>query len=149
VTRAVKLGPPWPEEDRVPDLPAWARERVAELSAQRAELLTSLGVRVVGDPDNLRLPPAEEPDGAADGAAEHEPGPVMVSAELAAHAIAEAFAAAHERERELVAHLENELEHLRARARRAGRSTMDGAASLSGRELVAELRVRVRRRLRR
>ncbi|WP_394289191.1 hypothetical protein [Microbacterium sp.] len=38
----------------VPGLPAWAEERVRELSERRADVLASSGVRIVGDPDALR-----------------------------------------------------------------------------------------------
>ncbi len=131
VLRAVKRHEPWPNEPRVPDLPAWARERVSEMSDRRADLVRSMGVRVVGDPANLRVPPAEggdEPDGRA-----------MVPAELAANAIAVAVEAAADRERE--------VRRLRRRVRRTQASGSGSADRLSGRELVGELRGRLRRRL--
>lgn len=37
-------------------LPGWALDRIAELSDRRAEVLSGLGVRVVGDPESLRVP---------------------------------------------------------------------------------------------
>jgi hypothetical protein len=132
VLRAVKRHEPWPDEPRVPGLPRWARERVAELSDARADLVRSLGVRVVGDPDNLRVPAA------ADDAVEHE-GPVLVPAELAANAIAVAVEAAAERERA--------LRRLRRRVRRSQEHGPEGAERLSGRQLAAELGGRLRRRL--
>ena len=131
VLRAVKRHDPWPNEPRVPDLPAWARQRVAELSDTRADLVRALGVRVVGDPDDLRVPPsadADEPD-----------GPAMVPAALAANAIAVAVEAAAERERE--------VRRLRRRVRRTQASRPADAERLSGRDLAAELRGRLRRRL--
>jgi hypothetical protein len=39
----------------VPRLPSWAADRVRELSEQRADALVAAGVRVVGDPDALRV----------------------------------------------------------------------------------------------
>ena len=42
---------------RIPPLPAWAAERVAQLSAQRVADLDALGCRVVGDPKNLLVDP--------------------------------------------------------------------------------------------
>lgn len=50
-----------PSERRVPDLPRWAVERVAELSDARVEAVRGSGARVVGDPEMLRLPPRDFP----------------------------------------------------------------------------------------
>ena len=44
----------------VPRLPGWAADRVRELSEQRADALVAAGVRVVGDPDGLRVVEASE-----------------------------------------------------------------------------------------
>lgn len=93
VLRAVKKYGSWPGEQRVPELPGWARDRVAELSDARADLVAGLGGRVVGDPDHLRLPPADRPV--------EDAAPAVVPAELAAHAIAVAVEAAAEHQQEL------------------------------------------------
>ena len=132
VLRAVKQHEPWPDEARVPELPGWARERVVELSDARAELVRSLDVRVLGDPDNLRVPPSGEN-------VVEDDGPVLVPAALAANAIAVAVEAAVERERA--------LRRLRRRVRRSQGSAPGSADRLSGRELAAELGGRLRRRL--
>lgn len=54
--RAVKLVEAVPGERRVPSLPPWALERVTQMSRERADLVRSLEVRVVGDADNLLVP---------------------------------------------------------------------------------------------
>lgn len=78
---------PWADyEQPIPPLPPWAAERVAELSDKRVEAVKALGVRVVGDPEWLRVRAPGEPDAAA-GAT----GPVMVSPELAAAAVQESL----------------------------------------------------------
>jgi hypothetical protein len=38
-------------------LPDWALSRIRELSDRRADRMPALGVRVLGDPDSLRIPP--------------------------------------------------------------------------------------------
>lgn len=54
---AALVASPYPDgEPRVPALPRWAYERVAELSEQRLAGLAGLGVRILGDPEKLRLP---------------------------------------------------------------------------------------------
>jgi hypothetical protein len=119
-------------------MPAWARERVREMSAERAELIGSLGVQVIGDPDHLRMPdePASDPDGS----------PGTVPSALAAQAVWEAIERAQDLERELVRAHERELGRLRRKVRRRSRGarTVD---DLSGRELTAELAARARRRV--
>jgi hypothetical protein len=46
-------------------LPEWALNEIRELSDQRADAVAAMGVRVIGDPDRLRVPPdvvAGDPD---------------------------------------------------------------------------------------
>ncbi len=56
VIPALKNAPRSAHDLAIPKLPQWAAERVAELSAARAEAIKSLGVRLIGDPDSLRTP---------------------------------------------------------------------------------------------
>jgi hypothetical protein len=46
-------------ETAIPPVPAWARERVRELSRTRADEVAGSGARVVGDPLALLLPPQD------------------------------------------------------------------------------------------
>ena len=92
LTNAVKAEAPWPDERRIPPMPRWAADRVAELNKERAELVRSLDVHVVGNPDHLLAPEAATSAGDADE-------PAMVSAELAGRALElalESTARAHE-----------------------------------------------------
>jgi hypothetical protein len=151
LTDELKTAAPWPDELSVPTLPAWAAERVAELSAERAELVKSLDIRVIGDPDNLRMPPS-----LVDAAPDDQP--IMVSSELAARAVEVTIHAALERGHELIAKRDREIQRLRKRVARL-RSRQGGAASTNGqargidevsaRELAAVLGQRGVQRLRR
>jgi hypothetical protein len=119
-------------------------------------------VRVIGDPDNLLGSP---PTGAAVA-----PGPIMVSAELAGHAVAEVIDEAVNRSRVQQAAYERRLRRLerklhkaekaaaRARARaqrkaggrpaaKAKRATGPSVDQLTARQLVGVLRRRAVRRL--
>lgn len=141
LTDELKSAAPWPNEQSVPPLPAWAAERVAELSAARADLVKSLDVRVIGNPDNLRTPPTLP--------TVLDDAPIMVSSALAARAIEVTIDASLERERRLLAEKDQEIEKLRRRLHRAkGKCDRSrGAEQLSGRQLLSELRGRARRRL--
>jgi hypothetical protein len=135
VARMVRLGKPWPGEQRLPELPGWARERVALLSDERAKLVSTLPVRVVGDPENLRLPAA-----AGDGVG----GDVgLVSAELAAHTVIEALNA-RDRDKRALESRDKEIRRLRRRIARLKAGQLD---HLPTRELIRELGARTRRRL--
>ena len=47
---------PFPEgEEAIPGLPAWARPRLADISARREERLRASGVRIIGDLADLRI----------------------------------------------------------------------------------------------
>lgn len=80
-------------EDRVPPVPAWAADLLEELSARRIEGLRGLGVRVIGDLEDLRTPAA----GSADDAA--VPPPVTVPIDTAVQAILGVTAGAIRRQR--------------------------------------------------
>jgi hypothetical protein len=82
--KQMKARRPLPGEPQI-TTPAWALERVAEISAEMTRNIAALGVRVVGDLSALRCPPppAREPEaGAGDGLA----GPV-IPVEAAAQAV--------------------------------------------------------------
>ena len=72
---------PLPEgHDPLPPLPDWARELVEELSDQRIDELPRLGVRLVGDLDDLRLP-------AVSASVDRGPDPDTVTIETAVQAL--------------------------------------------------------------
>ena len=70
--------PPAPGSVRIPSIPGWAQERVAELSRQQVEALGSAGVRVIGDPGALLFNP---------GVIEEPPAVTMVDLDTAAAAV--------------------------------------------------------------
>jgi hypothetical protein len=113
----------------IPRLPPWAAERVRQISDRRAEAVKAMDVRVVGDPDCLRVPSRSQ-----SSAPTQE---VTVSLEVATRAVEGAIASALRRERLATARHEKRLD--RAKRRRP---------ELSGRELVAALTKRVSSRLR-
>lgn len=84
---------PAPEGPRIPDLPDWARERVAELSDRRVEGLNRTGVRVVGDLEALRVDVGAARAGAPYSGTGAAPVAPTVDLETAVQAL-EAFAAA-------------------------------------------------------
>lgn len=49
-------------DQKLPNLPSWAVERVQALTERRIEFLTELGGSVIGDPNRLRLPDDYQPD---------------------------------------------------------------------------------------
>ncbi len=61
ITRALMAAELPAEDPRIPQMPAWAWERLAELSATRVSQLRQLGLRTVGDLDALLLDPATRP----------------------------------------------------------------------------------------
>lgn len=86
----VLMRQPYPDGDpRVPQLPAWARERVIEISDERIRQLQGVGARVVGDLEHLRVAPAED---APESVAE----PELLSREAVRRVIAALAAAAVE-----------------------------------------------------
>jgi hypothetical protein len=113
----------------IPRLPPWAAERVRQISDRRAEAVKAMDVRVVGDPDCLRVPSRSQ-----SSAPTQE---VTVSLEVATRAVEGAIASALRRERLATARHEKRLD--RAKRRRP---------ELSGRELVVALTKRVSSRLR-
>lgn len=48
-----------PGDPAIPPLPGWAAQRLAELSDERIEGLSGLGVRIIGDLEDLRMTPPE------------------------------------------------------------------------------------------
>lgn len=125
----LRRAPGEPGERPIPGLPSWAVERVSELNSERAELVRTSGCRVVGDPDQLAIPPR---------AGDSEPAPAQVSLTLAAACVAGVVDAVGRRE-------------AKARRRRAASPTptatppraLDAAGS---RELARALARRVRAR---
>lgn len=83
----LKRAPADATDQQIPELPAWAVQRVAEISAERANLVKSLDLNVVGDPDKLRT--SHSPRAAAD-----ERDPSTISIDVAARAIEGAVAGA-------------------------------------------------------
>ncbi len=131
----------WPEEDPLPPLPRWAAERVTELSIKRAELVRSLGVRVVGDPSNL-LSQAMLSD-------PQEYRVPMVSAALAVRALEVAIESAAEMQQEHSAKHARQVQQLRDRLKRAREraSRPPDPDQIAGRELARALGRRVLQRL--
>jgi hypothetical protein len=72
---------PVPPGPRSPALPRWAEATLRELSDRRVEQARSLGVRIVGDPESMRMP-ADVP--VADGPSE----PASLTPEVAAASVA-------------------------------------------------------------
>jgi hypothetical protein len=125
----LRRAPAEQDERPIPGLPAWALERVEELNRERGELVRASGCRIVGDPDQLVVPPR---------AGDPAPAPDRVSVSLAAACVAGVVDAVGRRE-------------AKARKERpavppAPARTVDATGS---RELARELGRRVRARLRR
>ena len=110
-----------------PALPAWAYDRARTLSDARVDVVRRLPVRVVGDPESLRVPPRPPGDRAA--------APRDVPIDVAVAAVEGAVRAERDRARRRVG------EPAGARAR--------SVDELGGRELARLLGRRVARRLRR
>lgn len=138
-------------DERIPPLPRWAAERAAELSEKRIEAIKSLGIRVVGDPDRLRV---DVPADAADTVA--VPGTISVDAmvfglEGVVRGILELE---KRRRRELRAELRRTVPDAGPEAGAPGGDTRDAAGSrsveeTSGRELLRIVGGRAARRLKR
>jgi hypothetical protein len=124
---------PTPEHEHpIPPLPAWAAERVAELTERRARLLAERDVHIVGDLDALR--PAQGTDSAPQT-------PDRLAVESAALAVTGAIEGALKYRRRRQRARERELRQVR---QAASASAPDAP---SGRELVGELTRRARGRL--
>jgi hypothetical protein len=124
----LRTQPAEPDERPIPGIPAWAVDRVAELNRERADAVRASGCRVIGDPDTLVVPP--EPG-------EPEPPPEHVSLALAAASVAGVVDAAGRREERV------------ERERPDPPPPEPTLDSIGSRELVRELRGRMRARLRR
>lgn len=79
VVPALLAMPPAPGDSKVPPVPAWAWDRLVELSERRVAGLASLPVRLVGDLAHLRLPPLPPSPSAAD-----DPGRIRLETAVAA-----------------------------------------------------------------
>jgi hypothetical protein len=134
LTDAFKSEAPWPDEARVPALPTWAAERVRELSERRAAAVRSLGVRVVGDPDNLRMPEAPSTPTIED--------PGMVSAELAARIVEKAVALLEEQHAEALSRRERQIARLRKGGARSAAPSVDEVGARDLLKVVARRGVR-------
>jgi hypothetical protein len=82
---ALVAQPPYPGDPSIPPLPTWAWAPLVERSRQRSEGLRKLGVRVVGDPDDLLLP-ADPPAGAVDDTGRAD-GPSQVPLQIMSRAL--------------------------------------------------------------
>ena len=60
VAAELRRSVPSPSDVKVPPLPAWAREKVRELSDRSVETVRSSGARVIGDAESLRFQPGTE-----------------------------------------------------------------------------------------
>jgi hypothetical protein len=125
-------------EERIPRLPGWAQERVAEITEAKIAQFRERGVAVVGDLDDLR-PPA--PTSSDDEPAEyHEPD--LLAVESAVLAVTGAVEGALKRRRRRRREWEQEIRRARAAA-----SPPAPGPEPSGRELLGELARRARRRV--
>ena len=135
--RIRSLAPGWSGETSIPALPAWARDRVLELNAERERLVPGLGVQVLGDPAKLDAPLPE-------ASAQLETS-ALVSAELAAQGALSVMTGAVELLDQQHAEDQKTIARLRRKARRnAGGSEPLSAYSMP--DLLAELRRRAFRR---
>lgn len=136
----MKYAPRSALDSPIPPLPAWAVDRVAELSRERVATLEKLGVNVVGDPDVLLTDPGVE------APADLPPLPETVSLDLAVKAVEGVVEAT------LKARAKAEAQGRAAaprsggkgRARPAGRPVDEVAAA----DLLKEAARRVKRRVR-
>lgn len=124
---------PAPEHEHpIPPLPAWAVERVAELTERRARLLAERDVHIVGDLDALRPVPG------TDSAPQT---PDRLAVDSAALAVTGAIEGALKHRRRRQRARERELRQVRQAA------SAGAPHEPSGRELVSELTRRARGRL--
>lgn len=121
-----------PLGEPIPPLPGWARERVSELTERRVAGLLSSGVRLLGDPATLRVPPGPSAE------CDPEP-PEQVSLDQAAAALVGAVRGAAERE----ARAQAERERRGAPAAELATRELLG---LTGRRLAGAARRRLARR---
>lgn len=128
-------------DDQSIALPRWAAERAAELNDERFDLVNSLGVRVIGDPEPLRTKPSGTDD---------EPADVRVAAQTAAQAIAAAIDAGESRRVEAATDAEQRISaaYRTFAAEQAPEGTEQRRVDeVSSRELLQIVRSRVGRRL--
>lgn len=142
-------GSPRRDDDRRIALPPWASKRAAEINDERIELVRSLGVRVIGDPENLRSEPRSDDDST-------EPGELTVATDLAAEAIAAAIDAGERRRRVAIQRGERRVADAAERLAEARRAEQEAGSpedrrvrDVSSRELLRIVRSRINRRVRR
>ena len=136
VAKRIRSAPQWDGEAPIPPLPAWAAARVHDLNEQRAQLVESLGVQVIGDPAILAapVPDAEGADGWTD----------QVSTELAAQSVVTAIGGAVE----LLAGQRPDRPRAKARPDQPGPASGSQALDrFPARQLARELRRRAVRRV--
>ncbi len=92
----LRAGPPNASEQSSPPMPAWAWPRVVALSDARVEEVRASGVRVIGDPEWLKVEAPDDPED-PDGTGP----PETVACDAVALGVAEMFERAVERERRI------------------------------------------------
>jgi hypothetical protein len=130
-------GPAPALDDRIPPLPTWAQDRIAELSARNIKEIEDRGIQVVGDLQILQTEPA-----ATGATAETAQLPDTISIDSAARALAGAVEGALELRLKDVRYRKKTISNLRARAE-SGRALDETPTA----ELLKVLRARVARRL--
>ncbi len=158
VIRDLMYAPRSEVDQRIPPLPRWAVERIAELSEERISTINSLGVRVIGDPECLRVPTA-----GADNPAEIVP-PSLISIDQAEAAVRGAVEGALRLQAQASETHARELRRVRGRVRalrKAARATPGSVAETAPepgppligqvptRGLLAEMKRRVKLKARR
>ena len=132
IVGAFRSTDPAATDQRIPPLPDWAVERVAEISRRQVDAIGSSGARIVGEPDRLLVDGSPSPTA---------PEPVStVSLDTAVNAVLGAIDGG----RRLRA-----AEQRAARRKAAHRPRQRPAADLTSRELMRLLASRAGRRLRR
>lgn len=119
--QGLKTAPALPGDPVIPQLPAWAADRITELSNARADVLSAAaanGVRIIGDPDDLRV----ELDPADDSL---PPRPTSIAIDAAAAAIEGVVAGAIRHQEIVLEELETKYLKETQRAARAAKRTTD------------------------
>ena len=136
-------------DQKLPNLPLWAVERVRQLTEHRIEVLQGLGVPVIGDLDRLRVPADYLP-------ADQEPAS-LVSVESVVSGIARLLASVvrrDERQRETAAEqaakpVQQPVRPPAPTPKKATRPVVRKLSDYDSRALITELSRRARRRVRR
>lgn len=144
---ALKAAPRTELDLATPKLPRWAVEPVSALSAQRADAVEQAareGVRVLGDPDALRVVDAED-------AGESVTAPDAIAIEAAVHGLTGLIDGAVAQRRAEAARTDRRRQRLERRGAAASRAPSSPAPleAAAGREVARELGRRVGRRVKR